>query len=68
MPRIMNKAEKDTRKGFGFEEAMTFKKETKGTFVYVSDDEDEPRIPTLYIRKNGAKKAPKRIVVKVQSG
>lgn len=30
---------------------LTFKKETKGTFVYESIKEDAP-VPTLYVRKH----------------
>jgi len=48
------------------EVTMKLTKETKGTFVYGSDDEN-PLITTVYLQKSGMpEKAPKSIKVTVE--
>ena len=47
------------------EMTLELSKETKGTFVYRSDEDDCP-VPTLYIKKLGRTKAPDSIVVTIE--
>ena len=45
---------------------LTFKKETKGTFVYESIKEDAP-VPTLYIRKHAFKEGkPDKLTITIE--